>query len=46
MIKSSNPNNNITTPDKLEEDKVNEQNLRPISFEEFVGQKKEIAKLI
>jgi len=45
MIKSSNPNNNITTPDKLEEDKVNEQNLRPISFEEFVGQKKEIAKL-
>ncbi len=45
MIKSSNPNNNITTPDKLEEDKVNEQNLRPISFEEFVGQKKEIEKL-
>ena len=45
MIKSSNPNNNITTPDKLEEDQVNEQNLRPISFKEFVGQKKEIAKL-
>ena len=40
MIKSSNPNNNITTPDKLEEDQVNEQNLRPISFKEFVGQKK------
>ena len=45
MIKSSNPNNNITTPDKLEEDQVNEQNLRPISFKEFIGQKKEIAKL-
>ena len=45
MIKSSNPNNNITTPDKLEEDQVNEQNLRPVSFKEFVGQKKEIAKL-
>ena len=45
MIKSSNPNNNITTPDKLEEDQVNEQNLRPISFKEFVGQKKEISKL-
>ena len=45
MIKSSNPNNNITTPDKLEEDQVNEQNLRPISFKEFVGQKKEIEKL-
>ena len=45
MIKSSNPNNNITTPDKLEEDQVNEQNLRPISFKDFVGQKKEIAKL-
>ena len=45
MIKSSNPNKNITTPDKLEEDQVNEQNLRPISFKEFVGQKKEIEKL-
>ena len=45
MIKSSNPNNNISTPDKLEEDKVNEQNLRPISFQEFIGQKKEIDKL-
>jgi len=45
MIKSSNPNNNITTPDKLEEDHVNEQNLRPVSFQEFIGQKKEIEKL-
>ena len=45
MIKSSNPNNNITTPTKLEEDQKSEQNLRPISFQEFVGQKKEIEKL-
>ena len=45
MIKSSNPNNNITSPDKLEEDQVNEQNLRPISFQEFIGQKKEIETL-
>ena len=45
MIKSSNPNNNITTPDKLEEDQVNEQPLRPVSFREFIGQKKEIEKL-
>tara|TARA_B100000579_G_scaffold415661_1_gene410478 strand:- start:3355 stop:4359 length:1005 start_codon:yes stop_codon:yes gene_type:complete len=45
MIKSSNPNNNVTNPDKLEEDQVSEQSLRPISFKDFVGQKKEIAKL-
>ena len=45
MIKSSNPNNNVTNPDKLEEDRVSEQSLRPISFEDFVGQKKEIEKL-
>ena len=45
MIKSSNSNNNITTPDKIEEDHVNEQNLRPLSFNDFIGQKKEIEKL-
>jgi len=45
MIKSSNPNNNITNPDKLEEDQVNEQNLRPLVFKDFIGQKKEIDKL-
>tara|TARA_Y100000994_G_scaffold188364_1_gene157278 strand:- start:16 stop:1020 length:1005 start_codon:yes stop_codon:yes gene_type:complete len=45
MIKSSNSNNNITTPDKLEEDHLNEHNLRPISFKDFVGQGKEIEKL-
>ena len=45
MIKSSNSNNNITTPDKIEEDHVNEKNLRPLSFNDFIGQKKEIEKL-
>ena len=45
MIKSSNSNNNITTPDKIEEDHLNEQNLRPLSFNDFIGQKKEIEKL-
>ena len=45
MIKSSNSSNNITTPDKLEEDHLNEHNLRPISFKDFVGQAKEIEKL-
>ena len=45
MIKSSNSNKNITSPDRLEEDHVNEQNLRPLTFLDFVGQKKEIDKL-
>ena len=45
MIKSSNPNKNVTTPDKIEEDHVNEQNLRPLSFNDFIGQRKEIEKL-
>ena len=42
MIKSFNSNNNVTSPDKLEEDLSNEQNLRPLSFKEFVGQKKKL----
>ena len=45
MIKSSTSNKDITTPDKLDEDKIHEQSLRPSSFNEFVGQKKEIDKL-
>ncbi len=45
MIKSSTSNKDITTPDKLDEDKIHEQNLRPIQFNEFIGQKKEINKL-
>ena len=45
MIKSSNPNKNLTNPDQIEEDRVNEHSLRPTSFDDFVGQKKEIQKL-
>ena len=45
MIKSSTSSKDITTPDKLDEDKIHEQNLRPIKFNEFIGQKKEIDKL-
>ena len=37
MIKSYN-SNNISSPDKLEEDKVHEHSLRPLSFDDFVGQ--------
>ena len=45
MIKSSTSSKDITTPDKLDEDKIHEQNLRPIKFNEFIGQKKEILPL-
>ena len=38
MIKSFNSNNNITNPDKIDEDIV-ESGLRPLSFDDFVGQK-------
>ena len=40
MINSLNSkDNNITSPTKTEEEKKHEQNLRPLSFKEFVGQK-------
>ncbi len=45
MIKSSNSNKQITTPDKLQEDTINELNLRPTSFNDFIGQINEIEKL-
>ena len=45
MIKSSTSDKDITTPDKLDEDKIHEQSLRPSRYSEFVGQKKEVAKL-
>ena len=40
MIKSYNTNNeiNISSPDKLEEDRSNENKLRPNNFKEFTGQ--------
>ena len=45
MIKSYNPNNSISTPDKLDEDKSNENSLRPASFNDFTGQEDIIANL-
>ena len=40
MINSLNSkDNNITSPTKTEEEKTHEQNLRTLSFKEFVGQK-------
>ena len=45
MINSFNSEKNITTPDKLEEDKVHEQSLRPMSFDDFVGQSDIISNL-
>ena len=45
MINSYNSEKNITTPDKLEEDKIHEQSLRPLSFEDFVGQTDIISNL-
>ena len=38
MIDSFNSNNNLTSPKKIEEDHKNDHNLRPSSFNDFVGQ--------
>ena len=38
MIKSYNSNNSISSQDKLDEDKSNENNIRPSKFSEFTGQ--------
>ena len=45
MINSFNSEKNITSPQKLEEDKQNDNNLRPLSFGDFVGQKDIISNL-
>ena len=46
MINSLNSkDNNITSPNKTEEEKIQEQNLRPLSFKEFIGQKDIIENL-
>ena len=45
MIKSSNSNEKISSPDKLKEDYINDQSLRPEFFNDFIGQKEEIQKL-
>jgi len=38
MINSFNSSDNVTSPKKLEEDKKNDNSLRPLSFKDFVGQ--------
>jgi len=38
MINSFNSSNNLTSPKKIEEDQKNDKSLRPISFNDFVGQ--------
>ena len=38
MIDSFNSNNNLTSPKKTEEDQKNDYSLRPLSFDDFVGQ--------
>jgi len=45
MIKSFNSDDNLTSPKKFDEDIVNENSLRPLSFNDFIGQKNEIEKL-
>ena len=45
MIKSFNSDDNLTSPKKIDEDIVNENSLRPLSFNDFIGQKNEIEKL-
>jgi len=45
MIKSYNPNNSISSPDKIEEDKSNENSLRPSRFNDFTGQQDIIENL-
>ena len=38
MINSFNSNDNLTSPKKTEEDQKNDSSLRPLSFNDFVGQ--------
>ena len=45
MIKSFNSDDNLTSPKKIDEDILNENSLRPLSFNDFIGQKNEIEKL-
>jgi len=40
MIESFNNPDQVTSPDKFEEDAILEQSLRPSRFDEFVGQEK------
>ena len=45
MIESYKDSQNITSPDKLEEDSIVEQSLRPSSFNDFIGQQETVENL-
>ena len=45
MIESYKDSDQITSPDKFEEDVVVEQTLRPSSFDDFIGQKETVENL-
>jgi len=45
MINSFNSEQNLTSPKKIEEDQQNDNSLRPLSFNDFVGQTDIIANL-
>ena len=45
MIESFNNPDQVTSPDKFEEDAILEQSLRPSLFDEFVGQKETVENL-
>ena len=45
MIESYNNPDQITSPDKFEEDVLVEQSLRPNSFDDFVGQQETVENL-
>ncbi|SVC18546.1 uncharacterized protein METZ01_LOCUS271400, partial [marine metagenome] len=45
MINSFNSDQNFTSPKKIEEDQQNDNNLRPLSFDDFVGQDDIISNL-
>ena len=45
MIESYNNPDQITSPDKFEEDVLAEQSLRPNSFDGFVGQQETVENL-
>ena len=45
MIESYNNPDQVTSPNKIEEDIILEKSLRPSKFDEFVGQKETVENL-
>ena len=45
MIESYKNSDQITSPDKFEEDVLDEQSLRPSSFNDFIGQRETVENL-